>query len=104
METSPLAKLAPELRNILYELIFTQSQPIMLEYKWQQGWRSLPERGAYRNVLAMTETCREIREECLALFYSSNDFVLMCDSGYENQHRISILLQGHPLIDMLADS
>lgn len=78
MENSRLSKLAPELRNRIYELVVAQQNPIEVSlmslnddmkapYKWEIIQLS---------YFALTQTCKAIRSETLQLFYAHSTFVL----------------------------
>ncbi|KAK0282264.1 hypothetical protein LTR35_000671 [Friedmanniomyces endolithicus] len=86
MEPSPLVELAPELRNRIYELAFT-NPPI--ELTWTTYYDSVPRPVPHTNRrlgLALTATCKQIKEECgRGMFFANNDFIIFCrpgNSGY----------------------
>ncbi|KAK0861795.1 hypothetical protein LTS02_007553 [Friedmanniomyces endolithicus] len=71
MNNSPLAKLAPELRNRIYELALYVPGP--------GGIRVfITKRGARVNnaPLALTKVCREIRADTVKMFYAVNVFTV----------------------------
>lgn len=80
MDESPLAKLPPELRNRIYELALRQENPVRLHWTiWPEekvhhmdATRSTP------TILALTKTCRQIRQESNKLFYAVNRFIVDC--------------------------
>lgn len=78
MDGSPLIKLPPEIRNYIYELLLKQTQTFVLHNSctriaWSVTHRTLvPTR-----MLALTETCKAIHEECTPLFYGINKFMLL---------------------------
>jgi len=78
MEQSSLRKLPPEIRNCIYELISYWPEPLTL--KWERKQRQLYQANAAldapRCPPAFTQTCRQIREESLKLFYSINNIEL----------------------------
>jgi len=77
MEASPLARLPPELRNRIYE--FALSQPSPLATTWQpevKKFTAFPPLAGRPSPLALTTTCRQVRIECLQLFYAVNDIVI----------------------------
>ncbi len=77
MENSLLGKLPPELRNRVFKDVLKYSFPVRIlagDYKERFNLRSnLP-----RHILALTETCREIRKESAEYFYGINDFTILC--------------------------
>ncbi|KAK1064650.1 hypothetical protein LTR74_008502 [Friedmanniomyces endolithicus] len=86
MEPSPLLELAAELRNRIFELAFT-NPPI--ELTWTTYYDSVPRPVPHTNRrlgLALTATCKQIKEECgRGMFYANNDFIILChfgNSGY----------------------
>lgn len=72
METSPFHKLPGELRDQIYVLALQQTQKIDL-FRDQSQIIIDPVLRTER-VLALTATCKQIRSECLAIFYSVNHF------------------------------
>ncbi|KAK0346189.1 hypothetical protein LTR91_020121 [Friedmanniomyces endolithicus] len=87
MDPSPLLELAAELRNRIYELTFT-NPPI--EFKWTIHDGSVPYLEPHSNRrlgLALTATCKQIKQECgRGMFYANNDFIMLChwiDAGYQ---------------------
>lgn len=56
MDASPLARLSPELRNAIYELVFTSDYAITLQT------------GSLQH--ALTKICRQARRETLEMYYS----------------------------------
>ncbi|GIZ39465.1 hypothetical protein CKM354_000284700 [Cercospora kikuchii] len=67
MELSPLYRLSPELRNQIYEHVFASRYAVMLQHNSCQH--------------ALTKTCRQIRRETLAMFYSLTSFNAHLDDG-----------------------
>lgn len=73
METSPIATLSAELRNQIYHLVLTHAEPIIISSSlngdkiWSQVARQ-------HELLALTRTCRTIREESIKIFYAVNTF------------------------------
>lgn len=61
MESSPFAKLSPELRNEIYELALRSN-------------RTTLELRDMKNYNGLTQTCRQIRTECQAMLYALNNF------------------------------
>lgn len=69
MESSPFSTLSPELRNLIYIHTFTSPYAITLA----------PETTYQHHPL--TQTCRKIRHEARAMFYSSSRFNAHLDDG-----------------------
>jgi hypothetical protein len=67
MEGSPLATLAPELRNRIYEFVFDTEYAVTLKDDGMQH--------------ALTKTCRRLREETLELYYSLAKLNAHLDDG-----------------------
>lgn len=75
MENSPLTRLPPEIRLHIYEYAFLQNAPF--EVKPSAGWQKPSDsQGPRSNPLALTQTCREINQECNNLFYAVNTFLI----------------------------
>ncbi|KAK5122037.1 hypothetical protein LTR85_004283 [Meristemomyces frigidus] len=61
MENSPLARLAPELRNRIYELVFEGENVVSMD--------------TAKNLNhPLTMTCRQVRDESLLMYYSATRF------------------------------
>ncbi|KAI7240917.1 hypothetical protein KC343_g4442 [Hortaea werneckii] len=73
MENSPIATLSAELRNQIYHLVLTHPEPIVITSSMSGGkvWSRVARR---RKLLALTRTCRTIREESIKIFYAINTF------------------------------
>ena len=54
-----LRKLSPELRNAIYELVLLDEEPINIAKERQP---------------AITRVCRQVRQECIAMYYFHNKF------------------------------
>ena len=84
MDKSPLQELPAELRNQIYELALYEREGVGVCVTPQSahiGWERKGELEArlpvrLGNPLALTMTCKAIREESLGLFYSINRFTL----------------------------
>ena len=74
MDASPIKKLAPELRNKIYELALYHSEGFVISVS--KGTPVLKNKEGQSNVLALSATCKAIREETLAFFFSLNCFRL----------------------------
>lgn len=64
MDDSPLNKLSPELRNIIYAYAFTSPKRIELNTSGKD----------LKKQPGITRVCRQIRNESLLFFYNSNRF------------------------------
>jgi hypothetical protein len=67
MDSSHLSRLAPELRNLIYEFTFTSNFAVTLKSGGNQH--------------ALTMTCRQIRHETLGLYHSISRFNAHLDDG-----------------------
>ncbi|TKA50475.1 hypothetical protein B0A55_12950, partial [Friedmanniomyces simplex] len=67
MDTSPFARLSPELRNTIYEFAFDSNYAVTLQ-------RNATQNGIMR-------TCRQIRHETLGMYYSLSRFNAHLDDG-----------------------
>ena len=88
MENSPLAKLAPELRNRIYEFAVSESEPIHVHRcdPYLKPWFkvSSPPNGTPPQRFAPSAICKQIRAECTqCMFFNNNDFRFW--------HRLSVL-------------
>ncbi|KAK5118252.1 hypothetical protein LTR85_008232 [Meristemomyces frigidus] len=73
MDSSPLRKLPPELRLCIYELALTYSDVIKFRYDCYRGGKTIfPDPLAPPHLLALTQTCLQIRNECGDLFFRLN--------------------------------
>lgn len=69
MDQSPFIRLPPELRDDIYEMVLVQDHPI--------GISQPPDSKTSRvSFAALLQTCHQIRNEAIAIFYSSNSFVI----------------------------
>ncbi|KAK5117806.1 hypothetical protein LTR85_008781 [Meristemomyces frigidus] len=82
MDTSPLGRLPPELRNIIYDLTL-RFEPYLRNQIEKDGPRPSSEHHA--NPLALTMACKQVRQETLALAYGGN--ILLLDVGLFGQLR-----------------
>lgn len=100
MDNSPFGKLPGEIRNKIYEPVLYQKHGVHMQ-KHASSNELIYSRPATRastknsvqqgrNVLALAQTCRELRQECHALFFLLNIFHLKvdlwCGSGVWSQH------------------
>ena len=95
MDDSPFAKLPGEIRNKIYEPVLYQRNGIHMQKhasaneliysrpNVRAGAKNSAQRGS--NVLALVQTCKELRQECHTLFFNLNKFHLKvavwCSSG-----------------------
>ncbi|KAK5133317.1 hypothetical protein LTR08_007842 [Meristemomyces frigidus] len=77
MDNSPLARLAPELKNAIYELALYDANEIPLCA--EKGSLASPSKQG-STASALTMTCKEIRAETTAMFYAVNTFTLYSGS------------------------
>ena len=75
MEESPLYKLPGELRNRIYELALLQSGGITVFVSALRPHLFKPTETS--NILALTETCKDVRHESSPIFYEINTFTLI---------------------------
>ncbi|KAK3708566.1 hypothetical protein LTR37_011461 [Vermiconidia calcicola] len=88
MERSPFEKLSAELRNTIYAMVVYE--PCEIRFDWREAddaWVT-SEPGPLRGS-GLTETCKQIREECLPMMFSMNCFTF----------RTSILGDSEELLD-----
>ncbi|KAK5124134.1 hypothetical protein LTR85_001837 [Meristemomyces frigidus] len=78
MDNSPLSTLPAELRDVMYELALHSEDAVVLQWHPDLGgFRACSSAGLPIPIrLALTETCKQTRSECLQLFYTSNTFEL----------------------------
>ena len=78
MENSPLARLPPELREYIYELVLRD--PSHLTVHLSSGRPKLSQPSAFRHhPLALAQTCAQLRDESLSIFFRINTFALETD-------------------------
>lgn len=80
MEHSPLGRLPPELRNIIYYDVLTSKGPIVSAIRNIRGARRAARRDrdiVLGKSLGLLLTCRVIYSEALPVFYGANDFQLL---------------------------
>ncbi|KYG42718.1 hypothetical protein M433DRAFT_176516 [Acidomyces richmondensis BFW] len=73
MEKSPFAKLSPELRNQIWQLIVSAPEAIPLEYLSCKAV----------NYISIVYTCRRIHQETQLMFYACNTFEIVIGTGDE---------------------
>ncbi|KAK3711989.1 hypothetical protein LTR37_009301 [Vermiconidia calcicola] len=69
MDSSPFSKLAPELRNAIYDMVNDNAERVTILVKGNQSPTPL-------HLLSLAQTCTKMREECMSIFYSTNTFEL----------------------------
>lgn len=79
MENSPFSKLAPEIRNRIWQYTVTFSQSFGFydnEDLWGDDWEMIKQHMAETNFkpLAISETYKAIRNETTQMFYAVNTF------------------------------
>lgn len=79
MDYSPIGKLSPELRNMIYELVVGNAH-VKISCDWHRTSDYSPKKpvisGLQRNHLALTKTCKQIRVESISYFYSTSAFTI----------------------------
>ena len=83
MDDSPLGKLPPELRNRIYTFAMSEGKTITFAPQSANMKQTMlkpiaPEHQPPQG-LSLAATCRQMRQECSALFYASNDFAIIHD-------------------------
>lgn len=77
MDDSIFKRLSPELRNRIYELTFTDSEGIIIQCTnngvFKKATVSSPN-------IALTRTCREIRQESLKMYYFLNSITIVASA------------------------
>ncbi|KAK5124198.1 hypothetical protein LTR85_001901 [Meristemomyces frigidus] len=89
MDKSSFGKLAPELRNRIYELALSSADPFHLYMSRTHSRLQQQPKTAQRYPLALAATCRAIRAEATALFYGSNTFIFRaCPMLSDSDHQL----------------
>lgn len=78
MDASPLAKLPPELRSIIYELVLYRPLGFRFERRRKNADITYcnPPDQRQRHMLALTEVCKHVRAESTSTFYAINSFII----------------------------
>lgn len=81
MDTSPFAKLPPELRDYIYEFALTHDEELtidIIDYWKKDNYRQRinPVIGP-RHALSLTKTCKQIRAETGLMLYKLNTFTVL---------------------------
>ncbi|KAK4546324.1 hypothetical protein LTR36_002001 [Oleoguttula mirabilis] len=80
MDASPLGRLPPELRHIVFNLVLLTPKLIDVGMTTPIYGLSGPFFGSgmppAQDVLALTATCKQMRSEIIPVFYSANEFVI----------------------------
>jgi hypothetical protein len=79
MDNSPLDRLPPEIRNMIYEMALPWEQ---VELPWCDCLKSLKMVYPRQYPLALLSTCRQIRAESRLLVYTNVELFLDFDLGY----------------------
>lgn len=67
---SPLGRLPPEIRNIIYEMVFAQPHGIVFD---TSGWVRLNDGTSVSQAHSIRATCKQIRDETERMFFALND-------------------------------
>ncbi|KAK5117802.1 hypothetical protein LTR85_008777 [Meristemomyces frigidus] len=85
MESSSLRKLPAELRNTIFELALSASDPVNINLpSANRTWTSTTSSWSTPSSLAHAQTCKQIRRETLPVFFAANSFSIVTselDSG-----------------------
>lgn len=83
-------ELAPELRNMIYDLILVRQEPINMSLdptKYSLGVDTrAPTCWGRNNCFAIFSTCRQIYDEASSYFFEKNTFVIRRVGGYRDLH------------------
>lgn len=80
MDKSPLARLAPEIRNRVYGLVLQRPDAIVLTVNGRDC--RISDNASHEWLLALPATCKQLRDETTQMFYAQNTFQLQGqDSG-----------------------
>lgn len=95
LESSPIGRMPPEIRNLIYHQVLTVGQPgdrIRIVHGRRRDWESkkskklkkpgmklVEEHGLKYSVLALLQTCRQINNEAECIFFNINHFLLGSD-------------------------
>jgi len=84
MDASPLSRLPAELRNEIFELAYTSEQPLLVIYNHNNATVRLSPTSlnCYCRLLALRQTCKQIRQETRALVWARNTIVLYAEEGH----------------------
>lgn len=85
MDESPLSLLQPKVRNRVYAIALTHPGQVRIKYP-PPAWKK-----DIAVQAPLTRECRQIRDECLLMFYALNDFVMEID--VEEDSRCSRILR-----------
>ena len=106
MDNSPLCSLPPELRNYIYELALTQPSPIQVITISYPTESPLHLKADIPHARALSQTCKQLRQETHQLLYAYNAFVITLGtfklSPNEVVNRMLRPNVLHPLIRFLA--
>lgn len=96
METSHFEELSGELRNHIYEYVFTRDRPIELDFRIQDGRPSISmsDIEGNKNFLALTATCRHIRQESLLVALHSNAYRVSTKGIFQSSDSENPVLSG----------
>lgn len=85
MEISQFGRLSPELRNRIYELSFASPCGTFEN-------RFAIERNSFKQCVALTQTCRQIRNETRAMFYA-NACIFATVGGETQSAKLCVFLE-----------
>lgn len=77
MNSSTLSRLPPELRERIFELVVDLPRPLTIQLSTSNLQLSQPKDSS---LLALAQTCSQLRHESLPIFFRSNTFVLHIDN------------------------
>ncbi len=80
MELCPIFRLPPELRNCVYPYVLSQDETINIML--DRGTPRMKNTMRKDQPLALTATCRAIKDECRRLFYTVNNFRILWSAPY----------------------
>ncbi|KAK3708538.1 hypothetical protein LTR37_011433 [Vermiconidia calcicola] len=86
MDSSTFGKLAPELRNAIYDMVNDNAERVTILVKGNGSPRRQSPKPLH--LLSLAQTCTKMRDECLCIFYSNNTFELQtCAFNVEQLHK-----------------
>ncbi|KAK4550143.1 hypothetical protein LTR36_003110 [Oleoguttula mirabilis] len=90
MENSTFGKLAPELRNRIYELVLALEDEFVLKVSDIDDCLRRHPKAVQSAPLALTATCKSVRAEATPLFYATNTFVI-CARPLQGEDGVALL-------------
>ncbi|KAM0722143.1 hypothetical protein Q7P37_001584 [Cladosporium fusiforme] len=112
MDTSPFASLCGELRNRIYKFFFPSliTSAIQIDIRPQTGAQIKRAQGKILSALALTATCRQIRQETLAMFWSTASILIVAgtldsytnaDDSYSHPYLHSLNAAAHTNLERI---